>query len=212
MNDTVASLRQEYGIREMTLDGMSSDPIEQFREWFQDCRRAKIVEPNAMTLSTVGPGGRPSSRMVLLKGFDERGFTFFTNYESRKGRELDANPQASLVFCWQTLERQIRIEGNTERLGEQVAEEYFQSRPRETQLGARASPQSEPLESRQELEDRYRLFSERYPHGVPRPEHWGGYLLRPDRVEFWQGRSGRLHDRILYRRAGDVWETVRLAP
>ncbi len=212
MQDPAASLRQEYGRRELTRKGMLSDPIEQFREWFQDCQRSGVVEPNAMTLSTVGDGGRPSSRMVLLKGFDESGFTFFTNYESRKARELEANPYASLVFWWQAVERQVRVEGVTERVADQAADRYFESRPRESQLGAWASPQSRPLKSRDELEDRYRSFAERYPDGIPRPQHWGGFLLRPECIEFWQGRAGRLHDRILYRRDGEGWLLDRLAP
>jgi pyridoxamine 5'-phosphate oxidase len=191
---------------------MSSDPIEQFGEWFQDCQRAGVVEPNAMTLSTVGRGGRSSSRMVLLKGFDGSGFTFFTNYESRKARELDANPYASLVFWWQVLERQVRVEGRVERLSGKAADEYFESRPRESQLGAWASPQSRPLKSRDELEARYRSVAERYPVRVPRPEYWGGFLLRPERLEFWQGRAGRLHDRIVYRAEGEAWRVERLAP
>ncbi len=210
--DPVGSLRQEYGRSELTEKSVSTDPVEQFRRWFEEARAADIAEPNAMALSTVGPDGRPSSRMVLLKGFDRGGFTFFTNYESRKAVDLAVTPQASLLFWWQPLERQIRIEGVVERVDGQRADEYFRSRPRNSQISAWVSPQSRPLASREDLETRRTEFEERFPGEIPRPEHWGGFRLIPDCFEFWQGRSGRLHDRIRFTGGAARWRIDRLAP
>lgn len=212
MTDPVSHLRKEYGTAELSRSSASDDPIEQFRRWFDDCRRAEVPEPNAMTLCTVGPDGRPSGRMVLLKAFDHNGFTFFTNFESRKARDLSANPYAGLVFWWPVLERQVRIEGTTEQVDGGSADDYFATRPRESQLGAWASSQSRPIRSRVQLEARFRAFEEQFPESVPRPAHWGGYRLKPDRIEFWQGRAGRLHDRLQYSRSGDQWHIERLAP
>ena len=212
MDRNVASLRKEYAGATLLRENVHPDPVEQFGSWFSQCREARLPEPNAMTLSCVGADSRPSSRMVLLKGIDEGGFTFFTNFESRKARELALNPFASLVFWWQGLERQVRIEGVVERIDDETAAQYFDSRPRTSQLGAWASPQSRTVESRRELEDRFESFAAQFPDRVPKPEHWGGFCLRPDRMEFWQGRQGRLHDRISYTLTGTTWAIERLAP
>jgi len=195
---------------EKTID---PDPIKQFQKWFNDAVAAKLPLPEAMTLATATPDGKPSARMVLLKQVDDAGFVFFTNYNSAKGQQLDANPFAALVFYWSKLDRQVRVEGSVTKTSAEESREYFQTRPRESQIGAWASAQSETIESRSVLEQRARdleaLYRERE---IDRPEHWGGYRLRPDRLEFWKSRIGRLHDRILYQRIGDAWTITRLAP
>lgn len=193
---------------------VSRDPIAQFQLWFDDAVRAGIAMPEAMTLATCTREGRPSARLVLLKQVDERGFMFFTNYQSVKASELDGNPFAALVFYWPLLERQVRVEGSVERTSAAESDEYFKTRPRESQIGALASPQSQRIESRQVLEQRFRELDELYrDHPVDRPEYWGGYRLEPGRIEFWKGRPGRLHDRILYDRQADgTWSISRLAP
>ena len=203
-----------------TLDESSvePDPIRQFERWFTEAVSAKMPEPNAMTLATVDADGHPSARIVLLKGVDERGFTFFTNYKSRKGRELAARPRAALLFFWPELERQIRIDGTVSQVESSESEEYFTGRPRPSQLGAWASPQSEPVGGRAELEARFAQLADRYRDPsvpVPRPPHWGGYRVAPESLEFWQGRASRLHDRIRYRRTeahSTAWIIDRLAP
>lgn len=190
------------------------DPIELFRRWFDEAARAGMPQVNAMTLATVAADGRPSARIVLLKGVDDRGFQFFTNYESRKAGELDANPAAALVFLWIPQERQVRVTGDVVKLTAEESDDYFATRPRGSQVGAWASQQSRPLPAREELVERWGELEERYGHGpVPRPPHWGGYLVVPREIEFWQGRQNRLHDRFAYTPAvGGGWQRTRLQP
>jgi pyridoxamine 5'-phosphate oxidase len=209
----LGDLRREYssaGLREQDCD---PSPIRQFDVWFQAALTANLRDANAATLATSTTDGKPSARIVLLKGFDERGFTYFTNYRSRKGRELDANPFAALVFFWSELERQVRIEGKTEKTTAAESDEYFRSRPRGSQLGAWCSEQSELVAGRPELKARLHELEKRFGDGeVPRPPHWGGYRLIPNEIEFWQGRPNRLHDRIRYRLVGGRWVMERLSP
>jgi pyridoxamine 5'-phosphate oxidase len=211
--DRVARLRKEYtrpGLEESDAD---PNPIEQFRRWFGEALAADLHEPNAMTLATATPDGHPSARIVLLKGFDERGFVFYTNYEGRKSRELEVNPHAALVFYWDELERQVRVEGWVRRVPDEESDAYFQGRPRGSQLGAWASEQSRPVSDRGVLEERLRELEARYEgREVPRPPFWGGYRVEPETIEFWQGRENRLHDRLRYRRAGELWRRERLQP
>ena len=210
--ETLAALRREYGDAGLDVPDLSPDPIAQFRRWLADTIDAGLHEPNAMVVSTVSGEGRPSVRLVLLKGVDERGFVFYTNYESRKARELEANPAVSLLFPWHDLQRQVRVEGSATRVSTEESEAYFEARPRASRLGAWASPQSREVASRSELDDLYAGVEERFTEDVPLPPFWGGYRVRPEMVEFWQGRKGRLHDRLVYRRSGTGWETLRLAP
>ena len=190
------------------------DPIKQFQSWLNDAVAAQLPLPEAMTLATASPDGRPSARMVLLKQVDQDGFVFFTNYRSAKARQLDVNPYASLVFYWAQLERQVRVEGSVVRTSDEESREYFRTRPRESQIGAWASAQSETISGRDVLEERARALETLYlDRDVDWPEHWGGYRLKPERIEFWKGRVGRLHDRILYQhQSGGVWIITRLAP
>jgi pyridoxamine 5'-phosphate oxidase len=213
----LADLRREYARAELSRDHVADDPIEQFRDWFDEALDAEVEEPNAMTLATAAPDAAPSARIVLLKGVDERGFQFYTNYDSRKGTELAQNPHVALVFWWAPLERQVRVAGRAERLPPEESTEYFHSRPRGSQLGAWASPQSRVVESRAELEQNLETVTAEYEDAdaIPRPSHWGGYVVRPTEIEFWQGRPNRLHDRLRYRRAEagvDDWTLERLAP
>ncbi len=218
----LASLRKDYAQASLDLPDVDADPIHQFERWFQEAMNAEILEPNAMTLCTIDPDGRPSARIVLIKGIDQRGLTFFTNYLSRKGKALEKHPQASVVFFWPELERQIRIEGRVEKVSAEESDEYFQSRPIKSKLGAWASPQSEVIPNREWLELRQKNLETTFPAESsvepPRPEHWGGYRLLPDRFEFWQGRRSRLHDRLHYQRQGRLdrepaqWAIERLAP
>ena len=209
-----AAMRRDYAARGLTEEDLLGDPIAQFQSWFEDACRAEVFEPNAMTLATVGADGQPSARIVLLKGVDRRGLAFFTNLMSRKSRELDANASAALVFWWGPLARQVRFEGTVERVADAEADAYFASRPRGSQIGAWASPQSAVIAGRRALEDAARTHEERFGAGaVPRPEFWGGFRLLPLRAEFWQGRTDRLHDRLRYSRdASGGWRLERLAP
>ena len=206
-------LRQSYDRSTLDRDDLPADPLDLFAAWFADAQAAGVPEPNAMTLATATPEGRPSARIVLLKGADARGFSFYTNHESRKGRELDAHPFAALVFWWGPLERQVRIEGRVERVGAAEADAYYASRPRGSRLGAWASPQSMEIPDRSVLDRRLAEAEAAHPADVPRPAFWGGYRVIAEAVEFWQGRPSRLHDRFLYRRdAAGAWTPVRLAP
>lgn len=210
---SIAHLRREYARARLDERDVDPDPLVQFHKWFDDARRAELPEPNAMTLATATPGGVPSARMVLLKAADERGFTFFTDYRSRKGQELEANPHAALVFFWGELERQVRITGTVSRVSREETEAYFRTRPRESRLGAWTSHQSTVLAGRETLEARLREVAARHPGDeVPTPPHWGGYLLKPDALEFWQGRESRLHDRVRYQREAGSWRIERLSP
>jgi pyridoxamine 5'-phosphate oxidase len=211
---TLADLRKNYSRGSLDAADVDSNPVRQFETWFAQAIDAQVPEPNAMTLATADADGRPSARIVLIKGVDERGFVFFTNYDSRKGRELAANPAASLLFHWIELERQVRIEGRIVKTSDEESDKYYASRPLGSRIGAWASDQSQPLANREVLEAREREISAKYGDEPPRPPHWGGYRLIPDVVEFWQGRPSRLHDRIVYTRTSDEdpWRIERLAP
>ncbi len=214
MSLSIADLRRDYKLHSLNEADMAANPIDQFTRWWDDAVKSEIDEVNAMTLATATMNGLPSARIVLLKGYDMRGFTFFTNYQSHKGRELEQNPRASLVFFWKELERQIRIEGMVEKLPAAESEAYFQSRPPGSRIGAWASPQSTVIADRAVIENNVAAFEKKFNTGdVPRPEHWGGYLVKPVNIEFWQGRSNRLHDRIKYvLQMGHKWHIERLAP
>ena len=214
----LGALRREYGDHGLDTPDLAPDPIEMFRRWLDAAVAAGLHEPNAMVVATVSPDGRPSARLVLLKGLDDRGFVFFTNYESRKGREIDAHPEVSLLFPWHDLQRQVRVEGTATRVTREESEAYFADRPRESQLGAWASPQSRVVASRAALDERYGGVLAQFAEldDVPVPPHWGGFRVAPEEVEFWQGRKGRMHDRLVYRRAEPdphaPWTVQRLAP
>lgn len=211
----IEDLRRDYSAGELEVSDVSTDPIVQFRKWFEEAVQAEVPEPNAMTLSTASPEGKPSARIVLLKGIESGAFRFYTNYNSRKGQELSSNPHVALTFLWHELQRQVRIEGTAALLPEEVSQAYFQSRPKGSQIGAWASPQSEIIEGRAVLERNVSKLQEEYSaaDALPKPPHWGGYGVKPSYVEFWQGRSSRLHDRVAYTLQGDgQWLRQRLAP
>ncbi|WP_397474019.1 pyridoxamine 5'-phosphate oxidase [Pusillimonas sp.] len=209
---SIADLRQIYKKSVLLENSLSASPLNQFSLWFDEAVQANAIEPNAMTLATADAEGRPSARIVLLKGIDEQGLVFFTNYHSRKGHDLAVQPHASLLFFWPQLERQVRFEGPVEKISAKESDQYFDSRPLGSRIGAWASPQSQPI-SRKELETRTREFAESLGDKPARPPHWGGYRLLPDRVEFWQGRPSRLHDRLVYQRDElGQWQVTRLAP
>lgn len=197
-----------------TLDEahVERDPLKQFGIWMVEAIHAQVPEPTAMSLATVAAGGRPAGRIVLLKGVDPRGFVFYTNYESRKAQELAAHPLAALTFLWKELERQVRIEGTVEKVGEADSDEYFATRPLGSRIGAWASPQSRTIASRAWLEERWAELTREHGEDPPRPPHWGGYRVKPDYLEFWQGRRSRLHDRLAYARTAEGWKIARLAP
>lgn len=210
--ESLDNLRKDYTKDSFNEKTALKNPFEQFKVWFGDAVNYPMMEPNAMALSTVNSEGRPSSRIVLLKRYDEKGFVFFTNYESRKGKELERNPYAALLFYWDKLERQVRIEGLTEKISIEESDDYFQSRPYESRLGAWASRQSDVLPSRFTLIREVAKLLMKYPAKVPLPPFWGGYRLKPDVFEFWQGRPSRLHDRIRYSKRGELWVIDRLYP
>jgi pyridoxamine 5'-phosphate oxidase len=214
MNINIADLRKDYTLKGLSESEVDPNPFVQFRKWFDQALGAKLTEPNAMTLATTTIDGKPSARIVLLKDFDERGFVFYTNYSSRKGRESMANPHAALIFWWAELERQVRICGRIEKISASESDEYFHSRPRQSRLGAWASHQSEVIDNRAVLEERFANLQSQYEHqDIPRPHDWGGLRIIPIEIEFWQGRSSRLHDRLLYNylENGD-WRIKRLSP
>ena len=208
----IADIRQEYMRAGLVEKDIAADPFKQFDRWFHDALKAELPLPNAMTLATATPPGRPSARQVLLKGVDARGFVFYTNYASRKARELAANPYAALVFAWAELERQVRIEGAVEKVSAEESDAYFDSRPLGSRLGAWASPQSMVLPDRLTLATKVAAIVLRYGKHPPRPLHWGGYRVLPEAIEFWQGRRNRLHDRLLYTKQAAGWKIERLAP
>jgi pyridoxamine 5'-phosphate oxidase len=214
MNPSIADLRQEYASQSLLENDVAADPIEQFQKWWQQVLDSEITEPNAMTLATASSDGVPSARIVLLKGFDKNGFVFFTNYKSYKGLQLEENPKACLVFFWKELERQVRIIGLVKKINEKDSDDYFHSRPVGSQLGAWASPQSQVIANRNWLDNHYLEVAEQFKETqLSRPPHWGGYVVQPVIIEFWQGRPSRLHDRIQYTLSDDGhWKIERLAP
>lgn len=213
MNTSIADIRKDYSLLALNETDIAADPIEQFSRWWNDAVRSEILEVNAMTLATATKDGRPSARIVLLKGFDEKGFVFFTNYNSHKGSELAENPYAALTFFWKEIERQVRIEGVVEKTDAAESDAYFFSRPEGSRIGAWASPQSSIIKSRAVLEENVAKYAGEFKNSIPRPPHWGGYRVMPLRIEFWQGRSSRLHDRISYTKTDKgSWKAERLAP
>jgi pyridoxamine 5'-phosphate oxidase len=209
---SLAGLRKDYALKTLDERDVDREPLKQFGVWMVEAIHAQVPEPTAMTLATADKAGRPSARIVLLKGVDPRGFVFFTNYESRKGRELAENPYAAITFLWKELERQVRVEGRVEKVEEPESDAYFQTRPLGSRIGAWASPQSRPIENRAWLEHRWAQLTKDHGEAPPRPAHWGGYRLMPEWIEFWQGRLSRLHDRIVYAREAGGWKVSRLAP
>lgn len=214
MSKSIAELRHEYALGALSESDVDPDPIKQFERWLREAMKAQLPEPNAMTLATADRTGRPYARVVLLKDCDADGFVFFTNYQSDKGRQLAENPHAALVFLWLELERQVRIEGTASKIPSAYSEAYFQTRPRESRLGSLASRQSQVVASREILDKRFQQLAGQYPDdNIPMPNHWGGYRVRPEMLEFWQGRHGRLHDRLRYRlQKSGAWLLERLEP
>lgn len=213
MNPSIADIRKDYQLQSLHEAEAFANPFDQFDKWWQQAIDSQAEEVNAMTLATATPDGKPSARIVLLKDYSEAGFVFFTNYNSDKGREMAANPHVALVFFWKELERQVRIEGIAAKVPEADSDAYFASRPQGSRLGAWASPQSSVISGREVLEQNIATLSATYADGsIPRPPHWGGYIVKPELIEFWQGRSSRLHDRLEYRLHNNIWTMVRLAP
>ena len=212
-NRDFVAYRQEYGSQRLIVEKMNANPVKQFRLWFKEAERAGVKEPNTMTLATVSQQGQPTIRIMLMKEITDQGLVFYTNFRSRKGREMEELPKAALNFYWQDLERQVRFDGTVTKVPDDESDEYFHTRPRGSQLGAWVSEQSEPIPSRDYLEAQLKVYETRYKeHDIPRPTHWGGYLLTPVRVEFWQGGPHRLHDRIQYSLNNEHWDLQRLAP
>ena len=213
LGKSVADIRKDYLMGSLDEQEVASDPIKQFETWFDAAVQSKVQEPNAMSLATV-VDGRPSLRIVLLKGFDENGLVFFTNYGSKKSQEIEQNPQVALTFFWPELERQVRVEGRAEKISKEASDEYYQSRGRMSRIGAWASPQSQKIEAREILENRVKDVQARFEgeEHFPKPDFWGGFVVKPDYFEFWQGRASRLHDRIVYDWGDGEWNTARLAP
>ncbi len=207
-----AEIRTDYAGQPLGPESVNSDPMTLLTSWFEEAVDTGVPDANAMTLATIGSDGAPLARVVLMKGLSTEGVSFFTNYSSNKGAELAADGRCSLCFFWQPLSRQVRVSGVAERLSAEASEEYFLSRPQLSKIGAWASPQSQKIDSREWLQSEFDRYQQRFGEAVPRPEHWGGYLVRPNRCEFWQGRRARLHDRVLYERNGNTWEKSRLAP
>jgi pyridoxamine 5'-phosphate oxidase len=210
---SIADIRKDYQLKSLSEHEVAENPFAQFSVWWNEAVQSEIVEVNAMALSTVTSGGKPSSRIVLLKGYDEHGFVFFTNYSSDKGQQISQNHFAALLFFWKELERQVRIEGVVSKVSDEESDAYFNSRPVGSRLGAWASPQSQKISDREVLNKELKKFTEQFDQeDIPRPTHWGGYRVKPTKIEFWQGRSNRLHDRILYEQVNDNWLVSRLAP
>lgn len=213
MSKDISSIRKEYTKHSLDINDVDSNPLKTFNQWFEEALKSEVVEANAMSLATVGKNNMPANRIVLLKEVD-KGFVFYTNYQSDKGRELEENPVAALTFFWPELERQIRIQGNVEKVSEEMSTEYFQSRPKESQIGAWTSPQSTVIKNREILVEREESLKKKHAsdEALPRPKQWGGYRVNPVHIEFWQGRPSRLHDRIVYTLVGGEWKINRLAP
>ena len=212
-NLSIAGIRKEYMLESLLEKDVKANPMQQFSVWWDEAIKSEIDEVNAMTLATVGSSGKPTARIVLLKGYTDEGFVFFTNYLSHKGGEMDENPHVALVFFWKELERQIRIEGTVEKISEEDSDTYFNSRPQGSKIGSWASPQSTPIAGRHIIEENVQKYTEKFStERLTRPPHWGGYMVTPVKIEFWQGRSSRLHDRIQYSLLGNEWNIERLAP
>ncbi len=209
----INTLRHDFSKQTLDEKDVNSNPILQFEKWFKEAVDSKVNEPNAMTVCTSTTEGKPSARILLLRNFNENGFVFYTNYTSRKGLEIEKNPHAALLFFWPELERQVRIEGVLEKQSKEDSDLYFNTRPKGSKLGAWSSPQSKIIDNRKVLDDNYKVFSEKFSdETVPRPDFWGGYILKPESIEFWQGRPSRMHDRILYLKENNNWKINRLAP